>query len=147
MTLRPAREQDLEGWLRLRDALWPDEMEEHREELQAYFSGENTMLQECLLIEDSGQLVAFIELATRGYAEGSREAQVPYVEGWFVDERYREKGLGRLLLQGAETWAKQQGYSELASDALENNSRSIAVHKHLGFTETGRIVCFLKSLD
>ena len=63
----------------------------------------------------------------------------------YVD--YQGQGLGKKLIQRAEKWAKDRGFAELASDAETHNARSIAIHEHLGFQETYRVVCFLKKLD
>jgi hypothetical protein len=41
----------------------------------------------------------------------------------------------------------QNGFSELASDTVLNNENGIAMHKHLGFVETERILCFIKKLE
>ena len=49
-------------------------------------------------------------------------------------------------MEAAENWARQNGFSELASDAEITNFRSIELHKQLGFEETERIVCFVKKI-
>ena len=146
MIVRRATELDIEPWCEMRDRLWPDSAATNREEVENYFSSSSGDIRECFLVEDSGTAVGFIELNIRSYAEGSRCDEVPYVEGWFVEEKYRSKGLGRLLMDKAERWAQDNGYRELASDAEIDNNRSIAAHKKLGFMETDRIVCFLKRL-
>ncbi len=43
-------------------------------------------------------------------------------------------------------WAKERGLTELASDALLDNSVSHAAHKAIGFEETERVVYFRKRL-
>ncbi|MEJ2621755.1 MAG: GNAT family N-acetyltransferase [Candidatus Thiodiazotropha sp.] len=60
---------------------------------------------------------------------------------------FHGKGYGKQLIQKAENWVLNNGFTELASDTQVANKRSISVHKHLGFTETDRIVCFLKQLN
>ena len=82
----------------------------------------------------------------RSYAEGSTATAVPYIEGWFVDVDLRRLGIGRRLVEAAENWARENGYREIASDALLENETSIQAHARLGFEETDRIVCFLKPL-
>ncbi|MEM7343763.1 MAG: GNAT family N-acetyltransferase, partial [Chloroflexota bacterium] len=74
-------------------------------------------------------------------------AEVPYIEGWYVDAHLRGQGYGRQLIEAAEQWAKEKGFNELASDAEVENIASIAAHKALGFDETDRVVCFLKKLE
>ena len=68
------------------------------------------------------------------------------VEGWYVEPDLRGKGIGRALIARAEAWAKQMGFTELASDAELENEESIRAHGALGFRETFRLVHFVKSL-
>ena len=85
-------------------------------------------------------MVGFLELRLRNYAEGTDSLAVPYVEGWYVDPEYRLRGAGASLMRHAESWARQSGYSELASDTEIENMDSIAAHQALGFEVTDRIV-------
>jgi aminoglycoside 6'-N-acetyltransferase I len=55
--------------------------------------------------------------------------------------------VGRTLIQAAEEWVLSRGCRELASDAQLDSHVSIEAHRRLGFTETERLVCFLKRLD
>lgn len=147
MKIRPCLPDDSSAWLQLRNELWPDDPEDNEREIEAYFVGNALACDQVYVAEaGAGEIAGFIELSVRNYAEGSDNHRVPYVEGWFVAEAYRGQGVGKLLLQSAETWARELGYSELASDAEIDNSGSIAVHKALGFDEVERIVCFLKQL-
>ena len=147
MAVRKATQNDIMHWSRMRDALWPDSAATNSQEIEQYFSGQSNHIRECFLAIADEAPVGFIELSIRSYAEGSDQAGVPYVEGWFIDAAYRGRGLGKSLMIEAETWAKANGFAELASDAELDNSDSICAHKKLGFTETDRIVCFLKKLD
>jgi len=71
---------------------------------------------------------------------------VAYLEGWYVESEWRRRGVGTALVAAAEAWARAQGCTELASDALPDNDTSAAAHLALGFTETVRIRCFKKQL-
>ena len=71
---------------------------------------------------------------------------MPSVEGWHVDPAHRGQGVGRTLMQEAETWALALGYAELASDAELANHAAIDAHQALGFKEVERTVSFLKQL-
>lgn len=72
--------------------------------------------------------------------------KIPYVEGWYLDTGLRSSGYGKQLMAAAETWAKENGFDELAGDAELEDSGGIAAHKALGFKEVGQIVCFIKKL-
>jgi len=147
MNIRRASKNDIPHWSRMRNSLWPDSIEVHTLEIDNYFSNTSNDVQECFLIEDNETPVGFIELNIRNYAEGSTSSRIPYVEGWYVDESYRGKGLGKALMSRAESWAQENGYSEIASDAEIENTVNISTHTKLGFEEVDRIVCFLKKLN
>ncbi|WP_231517041.1 GNAT family N-acetyltransferase [Marinobacterium lacunae] len=117
INIREAEIKDAETWSKLRTELWPNTNDDHRSEINV-----------------------------RNFAEGSRRSKVPYIEAWLVDPEKRGEGVGKALIQKAEQWACSRGYSELASDTDLTNVASISIHKHMGFTETERIVCFIKSL-
>lgn len=147
MKIRPAKLSDLSAWAKLRTQLWPDTPDGHIAELQEFFNNESIDIEETLLLEDKEVGVCgFIELNIRNFAEGSRQSKIPYVEGWYVSSEFRNNGYGKQLMAAAENWALQQGFNELASDTEIDNKKSIAIHKQLGFTETDRVVCFLKKL-
>ena len=93
-----------------------------------------------------GKLGGFIELSVRNRVDGTMSPRVGYVEGWYVDADVRGKGIGRALIARAEAWAKEMGFTELASDAELENEDSIRAHGALGFRETFRLVHFVKSL-
>ncbi len=93
-----------------------------------------------------GKPVGFIELALRPYATSCDSSPVPYVEGWFVEANDRARGIGKALMQIAETWARDGGFTELASDALLDNDASLRAHLRCGFAVTQRMVMFRKSL-
>lgn len=98
-------------------------------------------------LDDGGALAGFLEAGLRSHADGCDPA-VPtgYVEGWFVREEFRNRGVGRDLMRAAEDWAFSQGCREMASDALIDNTGSQDAHKALGFEVVDRCVHFRKRL-
>jgi len=143
-----ARSADASDWLRLREALWPSEAgHSHAAEVEQYFAGRLDMPLEVLIARDeSGGAIGFAELSIRAYAEDCVTDRVAYLEGWYVIPEARRHGVGRALVDAAEDWARQQGCSEFASDALLDNDVSASAHEALGFTETVQIRCFRKTL-
>lgn len=132
----------------MRNGLWPSSMEEHLEEIGKYFAnGEIDIVEVFVHDRGNGKLGGFIELNLRNWVEGSKSSNIPYIEGWYVDEDLRGMGYGKQLIQAAEEWAVGNGFNELASDAQIENLHSIAIHKVLGFEEVERIVCFIKRLS
>lgn len=130
----------------MRTDLWPDTDDRHLAEIDEFFAGNSIDIAETFVIEINSKPVGFLELNVRNFAEGSRSPQVPYVEAWYVKPEFQHLGYGKQLMLTAEHWALSNGFSELASDTDIDNERSIALHRRLGFTETDRIVCFLKRL-
>ena len=129
----------------MRQALWPDEPTAVGDrELDDWLQRADGLVY--VAARGDGRLGGFAEAATRPYAEGCDTSPVAYLEGWYVDADLRRTGVGRALVAAVEQWARDQGLSELASDALLDNRTSHAAHGHLGFTEVERIVCFRKPL-
>lgn len=147
MKIREVNKSDINSWSKMRTALWPDTQDGHLSEINEYFSGKSIDIEKVLIVEVDGEVVGFMELNIRNFAEGSRKPKVPYVEGWYISPDHQGNGYGKQLMLEAEQWAISMGYDELASDAEVDNKRSISVHKHLGFKETERVVCFLKKLE
>ncbi len=148
MHVREAEPTDLGAWATLRTALWPQIDEDHRTEILAYFSGKSTDIEQAYILEDyDGEVVGFLELNIKKFAEGSHRPCVPYIEAWYIDKPFRGLGYGRVLLQTAVQWAKRKGFTQLASDTEISNTDSIAIHKQLGFIETEHAACFLKYLE
>ena len=98
-------------------------------------------------LDDGGALTGFLEAGLRSHADGCDPA-IPtgYIEGWFVREEFRNRGIGRDLMRAAEEWALSQGCREMASDALIDNTVSLHAHEALGFEVVDRCVHFRKGL-
>ena len=147
MEVRRATTDDSAVWLKMRQALWPEGASDHPFEIAGYFAGRLRMPLEVLLaFDDAGLPVGFVELSIRPYAEGCDTDSVAYLEGWYVAPEARLQGVGRSLIQAAEQWAREEGCSEFASDALVDNEIGAAAHRALGFTEVVQVRCFKKSL-
>lgn len=141
VTIRPITEMDVPAWGRMRSTLWPDcPAEENAIEAQKYFSGGD--LKQVLVALIGDEYVGFAEISERNIADGCDDGPAAYLEGWFVDQRFRKQGIGAALMDAATRWAIEQGYVWMGSDAELTNPDSIAAHSALGFEETGRIVTF-----
>ncbi|NWG91505.1 MAG: GNAT family N-acetyltransferase [Parvularculaceae bacterium] len=127
----------------MRALLWPGD---HELEIGAHFDGGPATAAVFVVDLGDGRLGGFIEVGARAYAEGCDTSPVAYVEGWWVDEDLRRKGVGAALMRAGEAWARERGFAEIASDALIENAVSLAAHRALGFQEIERIVCFAKAL-
>ncbi len=97
--------------------------------------------------DENGALIGFLEVGLRSHADGCDPARpVGFVEGWFVQEEFRNRGIGRELMRSAENWTRAQGCVEMASDALIDNEGSQRAHAALGFDVVDRCVHFRKGL-
>lgn len=140
--IRKAELSDLDALTDLALKLWPDNC---RAELAAE-------LEEILKKEDAAFFLApngagFAQCQLRhDYVEGTEGSPVGYLEGIYVEENFRRKGLAKQLLAACENWARQQGCREFASDCELANTQSLDFHLALGFREANRIICFTKKL-
>lgn len=125
--------------------LWPDneEVELHKE-FKDILGCEEALI---LLAYDKEEAIAFAQCQLRqDYVEGTDSSPVGYLEGIYVKEAYRGKGLAKEMLSKCEKWAKEKGCSEFASDCEFDNVDSLKFHLGTGFEETNRIICFTKRI-
>lgn len=80
------------------------------------------------------------------YVEGTETTPVGYLEGIYVREGHRNRGYARELLGACESWAREKGCTEFASDCEIDNADSLRFHMAMNFTEANRIICFTKRL-
>lgn len=97
---------------------------------------------------DEIDAIAFAQCQLRyDYVEGTENSPVGYLEGIYVEEEYRQKGIASRLLKKCEKWSKSIGCKEFASDCELENLESFNFHLSLGFHEVNKIICFTKKLD
>jgi aminoglycoside 6'-N-acetyltransferase I len=144
--IRPVKKTDTIEWLAMRRALWPDcPPKKHREEMAEILAdrrNEPAWVAETV----SGELVGFLEVSVRNYADGAGRQNVGYLEGWYVKPRYRKQGAGRALVKTAEEWAVCRGFTHMGSDTWLGNDGSCRIHEAMGYREVGRDVHFVKKL-
>ena len=118
------------------------------EELKAEF-GETLAKDDAVFFLDYDGIlpIGFAQCQLRfDYVEGTSASPVGYLEGIFVSEPYRKKGIARRLLTACEGWAKEKGCTEFASDCELTNTQSLRFHQSIGFEEANRIICFAKKI-
>jgi aminoglycoside 6'-N-acetyltransferase I len=151
MTIRRAQTSDREGVARMMALLWPDAtVEELSRELDSLLGGEaaGTLPSQLLVsCDEDGALTGFLEVGLRSHADGCDTAHpVGFVEGWFVDETWRNRGVGRMLMRAAEEWARGRDCREMASDTWIDHDESQRAHLALGFEVVDRCVHFRRTL-
>lgn len=145
MIIRVIQTGDYDEWLRMRQALWPeDTLDEMHTEMDEIMADEQQVV---FAVPRTGDgLGGFLEASLRPTAEGCETSPVGYIEGWYVDPDFRQQGYGAQLVQVAEGWALEQGCREMASDCLEDNTVSLQAHTALGYQEVERLIHFRKVL-
>jgi len=151
VVIRTAIPADLEPLADLCFALWPESPRaEHRQELIAILLGQNPStlpLIHFVAEAPGGNLIGFLEAGLRSHADCCDVSHpVGYIEGWYVNEPWRRRGAGRLLVQAAEQWARAHGCREMASDSLIENALSENAHLALGYEVVGRSILYRKIL-
>jgi aminoglycoside 6'-N-acetyltransferase I len=143
--IRRATHADKEGWLELRQRLWPEAPLQYLSlDLDDRLADANYAI--FVISNGDERLVAFIEAGLRDHGEGCETSPVGYIEAWYVDEQLRGQKLGRDLVLTAEGWAREKGAREMASDTWLENETSIQAHLKLGYREAERLVHFVKRL-
>ncbi len=146
MRIINAQQQDLNDWQHLALKLWPDYSNEEMRFILSKILDSST--EDGFLVRDANdKAIAFMNLSLRfDYVPGAVRSPVAYVEGIYVEEEYRNKGMGRCLIHYAEQWALKKNCFELASDALLENIESHNFHEKVGFKEVERVVTYIKPI-
>ena len=139
-----AEQENLTSAAALACELWPGHgPDELLAEWETVTPGEGAVF----LAMEGGAPAGFAQCQLRrDYVEGTDSSPVGYLEGIYVREAFRGRGLARALLQACEGWARGRGCAQFASDCELGNTGSIAFHLGAGFAEANRIVCFTKRL-
>jgi aminoglycoside 6'-N-acetyltransferase I len=135
-------------WAGLRHELWPATLAaDHVREAGYLLRSPDYFV--LLALETS--VVGFAEAAIRrSYVNGCESLPgdpVAFLEGIYVKPAYRRRGIARALCERVAAWARTLGATELASDALLDNTDLHAMHRALGFAETERVVFFRRTLS
>ena len=147
VTIRRARPDDQHEHGRMRALLWPDEDAAALEsELDEFLADPTQVAFVAERDADTGRLCGFAEASVRRFANSNDESPCAFLEGWWVDEDMRRTGVGRALIAAVENWARSEGFHELGSDALLENTLSHTAHRALGFEERERVIYFRKWL-
>ena len=138
------RAEELQAVAHLAAKLWEHPAEELQEEFAALLSDPDAAL---FAAKRDEAVVGFAQCQLRhDYVEGTSSSPVGYLEGIWVEEAHRNRGIAAALLRACEEWARAQGCTEFASDCELTNTDSIRFHEAMGFEEANRIVCFRKGL-
>jgi len=132
---------DRAAWLKMRTALYDDEdAADFAAEIDMMLGGDDWAAFGAEAPD--GALVGLIELFERNYAEGCTTSPVTYIEGLWVADGWRRRGIARRLVAAGIDWGRSRGRAEIASDVRLANVVSQTMHRRLGFEETERLVTY-----
>ena len=143
--IQKAETADLAALAELACRLWPEHsVEEMQVEVADIIAKPDAAF---FLAYREDTAVGFAQCQLRyDYVEGTESSPVGYLEGIYVAELYRKQGLAKALLAACESWAKDKGCAEFASDCELDNTQSLQFHLNVGFREANRIICFTKKI-
>ncbi|MEK6851197.1 MAG: GNAT family N-acetyltransferase, partial [Candidatus Thermoplasmatota archaeon] len=83
--------------------------------------------------EVDGKVVGQLDIHIPGYPKARHVANL----GIAVVKAYRDRGIGRALMERALAWMKDKGVEKATLEVFSTNSRAIALYKKLGFEVEG----------
>ena len=98
------------------------------------------------LSNGNNQTIGLVELSSRNIVDGCLSSPVAYIEGLYIEEQHRGKGIGKEVIDAIHDWCKQKGFTELAADTELENIDAQKYFKAVGFKETYRVVEFCKKV-
>ena len=107
--------------------------DEHvREDVRGYMK--TSPKSKIFVAEDKGRLIGYIHgrIINRPKMVLGR---VGIVEDWFVEKKYRGKGISRVLWGKLEEWFKVKGCNRLELDAYTTNKHAIDIYHMMGFLD------------
>jgi ribosomal protein S18 acetylase RimI-like enzyme len=144
-TIRPGRKEDAAETARL----WMRSAEEHTAHDRVYQTApgaEKTMRRFLADVANSGYSFLFVVAAgdrTVGFISGELRQGSPTflpktwasVDDVFVEPEYRNRGMGRALLQSVQSWAQERGADGISLQVAAANARGRKFYQDLGFRE------------
>ena len=97
-----------------------------------------------LAISPANKVVGFIVGSTEHYGDYVY-SEVGKFEDWYVEDEFRNKGVGKKLYHELENWFRKKGCQQIISDTWNGYEASIEAHKELGFFVSG--ISFSKKLE
>lgn len=139
MVIRALGPEDLDRHVSLRERLWPDQDPPHGDDLRALLTRPSFT---ALGAFDGPTLIGFAEATIREYVDGVDGSPAAYLEGIYVDDAHRRKGVATALVDAIAELAARSGCEAVGSDAILEDVESHAWHRSAGFAEIETVVRF-----
>jgi ribosomal protein S18 acetylase RimI-like enzyme len=144
-TIRPGRREDAAEAARL----WMQSAEEHTSHDRVYETSpgaEQTMRRFLADVAKSSYSFLFVAVVgdrTVGFISGELRQGSPTflpktwasVDDVFIEPEYRNRGMGRALLQCVQAWAQERGADGISLQVAAANSRGRKFYEDLGFRD------------
>ncbi len=131
VVIRKATESDFEKVYPLFEQLWPNK-ELDKNELSIVFDrGVNSDTDELFCLVYSGEVIAFCAYAIVNNLW--QAGYISYMYAMVVDEKYRGKGFGTLLINEAIQDSKNKGLKRLELDSAFHREKAHEFYLKLGF--------------
>jgi aminoglycoside 6'-N-acetyltransferase I len=144
IAIRRVTQEDKAEWFRMRKGIWPEVPDDYmRFDMDDILADDDYLV---IFACDGDRPIGLTEAQIRDYGEGCQTSPVGYLEGWYVQEDYRGRGIVGIMTQTAEDWARGKGCTEMASDTWLDNGPSIRAHVKLGYVEVERLIHYVKRL-
>lgn len=143
--ITPFAESDYQDWLEMSLDLFKDYPPEDTErDLKAVLKKDNY---QTFMAKSDKTNVGFITASIRSdYVEGASSSPVGYMDSIYVKSDYRKHGVARQLYKKVESWALNNGCSEMGSDTWLWNEAAQKFHAQLGFRKEDVLVHYIKSI-
>ena len=86
----------------------------------------------CFVAEIDEKIIGFITAAEKK-VPSYRQVKVAELENIFVKEEFRNKGIGKKLMEAFVNWAKELKVDKVAVNVFALNEKAIAFYKREGF--------------
>ena len=96
---------------------------------------------------ESGAITGIVQLVRRTTEPGLVAPNPVEIRRLYVDDEYQGKGLARGLMEGAEEWARGQGYGGSWLGVWEKNERAMAFYKKMGYETRGEHMFYVGSSE
>ena len=100
--------------------------------------------QRFLIADVDGQAAGWLHAAIAEFIEAEPFA---VIAGLVVDRDHRRQGIGRLLIEAAEVWARERGCSLIRLWSSAARADAHAFYEHLGYANVKTQHAFAKALD
>ena len=93
--------------------------------------------------DEEGKPLGFIHLQTG--SDYYNKEEHGHISDIIIAPEAEGRGIGRILIERSEEWARTKGYRWLSLSVFTQNQKAREVYKHMGFGED--IIKYVKKLD